>query len=74
VSQTEPGQITQPLLRWGRGDQGAADALYPTVYEELLRLATEALDLAPRTVDREWVRTRTFLHRELREAVEGERP
>jgi len=34
-----PGQITDLLVRWSRGDKGAADALFPIVYEELRRVA-----------------------------------
>ncbi len=32
-------EITQLLLRWSQGDKGAADALFPLVYNELRRLA-----------------------------------
>jgi RNA polymerase sigma factor (TIGR02999 family) len=39
VPPTEPGEITQLLLRWSRGDRSAADALFPLVYQELRRLA-----------------------------------
>jgi RNA polymerase sigma factor (TIGR02999 family) len=39
VPPTEAGDITQLLLRWSEGDKGAADALFPLVYEELRRLA-----------------------------------
>jgi RNA polymerase sigma factor (TIGR02999 family) len=34
-----PQQVTQLLVAWGSGDQGARDELMPLVYEELRRLA-----------------------------------
>jgi RNA polymerase sigma factor (TIGR02999 family) len=34
-----PGGITQLLIAWNRGDQGARDELMPLVYDELRRLA-----------------------------------
>lgn len=37
-----------------------------------VRETAETLDLAPRTVDRDWVRARAFLHGELRPASGGE--
>jgi RNA polymerase sigma factor (TIGR02999 family) len=37
--QTLPGEITQLLLKWGRGDQSAFDQLIPLVYPELRKLA-----------------------------------
>src|SRR5262249_36087642 len=32
-------QVTELLLRWGRGDEAARELLIPAVYEELRRLA-----------------------------------
>lgn len=34
-----PGEITQFLLRWSRGDESALDQLMPVVYQELHKLA-----------------------------------
>jgi len=34
-----PGEITELLMAWNRGDQAAHDRLAPIVYEELRRLA-----------------------------------
>ena len=34
-----PKQVSQLLVAWGEGDQGARDELMPLVYEELHRLA-----------------------------------
>ncbi len=34
-----PGEITQLLLEWSKGDTGALDRLMPLVYEELRQLA-----------------------------------
>lgn len=38
-STSDPGQVTQLLERWGRGDQSALDELTPLVYNELLNVA-----------------------------------
>jgi RNA polymerase sigma factor (TIGR02999 family) len=38
-STSEPGQVTQLLERWGRGDQSALDELTPLVYNELRNVA-----------------------------------
>ncbi len=35
----QPGQVTQLLERWGRGDQSALDELTPLVYNELRNVA-----------------------------------
>jgi RNA polymerase sigma factor (sigma-70 family) len=35
----DPSDVTQLLLRWSQGDQEAVNRLFPTVYEELKRLA-----------------------------------
>jgi RNA polymerase sigma factor (TIGR02999 family) len=34
-----PGEVTQLLIKWGKGDQTAFDELIPVVYAELKRLA-----------------------------------
>ena len=34
-----PGEITELLIAWGRGDQAALEDLMPVVYDELRRLA-----------------------------------
>ncbi|HJQ23088.1 MAG TPA: sigma-70 family RNA polymerase sigma factor [Blastocatellia bacterium] len=34
-----PGEVTQLLIKWGKGDQAAFDELIPIVYAELKRLA-----------------------------------
>jgi RNA polymerase sigma factor (TIGR02999 family) len=34
-----PGEVTQLLIKWSKGDQAALDALIPIVYTELKRLA-----------------------------------
>ena len=34
-----PGEVTQLLLKWSKGDQAALDELIPLVYAELKRLA-----------------------------------
>jgi hypothetical protein len=39
VPQTAPKDITQLLINWANGDQGALETLMPLVYEELRRLA-----------------------------------
>lgn len=38
-STSDPGQVTQLLERWGRGDQSALDELTPLVYNELRNVA-----------------------------------
>ena len=38
-STSDPGQVTQLLARWGRGDQSALDELTPLVYTELRNVA-----------------------------------
>jgi RNA polymerase sigma factor (TIGR02999 family) len=38
-----PEHVTQLLIAWGGGDQGALDELMPLVYEELRRLARHHL-------------------------------
>ncbi|HEX6730427.1 MAG TPA: sigma-70 family RNA polymerase sigma factor, partial [Pyrinomonadaceae bacterium] len=38
-STSNPGQVTQLLERWGRGDQSALDELTPLVYNELRKVA-----------------------------------
>jgi RNA polymerase sigma factor (TIGR02999 family) len=38
-STSNPGQVTQLLERWGRGDQSALDELTPLVYNELRNVA-----------------------------------
>lgn len=40
---TSSETITHLLVRWGRGDQQALDALTPVVYQELRRLASRHL-------------------------------
>jgi RNA polymerase sigma factor (TIGR02999 family) len=39
----EPGDVTQMLLGWGKGDREALDQLLPVVYKELRRLAQSYL-------------------------------
>jgi len=36
---SRPGEVTQLLLKWSKGDQAALDELIPLVYAELKRLA-----------------------------------
>jgi RNA polymerase sigma factor (TIGR02999 family) len=38
-----PGEITELLLEWGKGDPSAADRLFPLVYQELRRIARNQL-------------------------------
>jgi RNA polymerase sigma factor (TIGR02999 family) len=38
-----PGPVTELLLAWGRGDEGARDALVPIVYDELRNRARRLL-------------------------------
>jgi ECF sigma factor len=38
-----PGDITEILLEWGKGDASAADRLFPRVYEQLRRIAQNRL-------------------------------
>jgi RNA polymerase sigma factor (TIGR02999 family) len=40
---TEPGDITEMLVRWSRGDTGALDPLTERVYQRLHHLASQAL-------------------------------
>jgi RNA polymerase sigma factor (TIGR02999 family) len=40
---TAPGSVTRLLLAWGRGDEGARDALVPIVYDELRNRARRLL-------------------------------
>ncbi|HLG13409.1 MAG TPA: sigma-70 family RNA polymerase sigma factor [Blastocatellia bacterium] len=39
MTKPSPGEITQLLIDWSRGDQTALDQLMPLVYDELRRLA-----------------------------------
>jgi RNA polymerase sigma factor (TIGR02999 family) len=39
MTKPEPERVTQLLLAWSNGDQGALDELTPLVYDELRRLA-----------------------------------
>lgn len=39
----DPGNVTNLLLDWRRGDQSALDRLTPIIYEDLLRLARARL-------------------------------
>jgi RNA polymerase sigma-70 factor (ECF subfamily) len=39
LPENQPGQVTELLQHWKRGDQGALQALVPIVYRELRRLA-----------------------------------
>jgi len=39
MSAPSPNEVTQLLVDWGKGDQGALDQLIPLVYDELRRLA-----------------------------------
>lgn len=49
-----PGEVTQLLLRWRAGDEGAFTALVPIVYEELRSMARRHLDRerGPHTLQR----------------------
>jgi RNA polymerase sigma factor (TIGR02999 family) len=40
---SQPGDVTQMLLGWGKGDREALDRLLPVVYKELRRLAQSYL-------------------------------
>jgi RNA polymerase sigma factor (TIGR02999 family) len=42
-----PGPVTELLLAWGRGDEGARDALVPIVYDELRRRARRMFGRQP---------------------------
>ena len=42
-SRADEPSVTELLLAWGSGDQGAFDALLPIVYDELRRQAARAL-------------------------------
>ena len=55
---------TQILSQIESGDPSAAEQLLPLVYEELRKLAVEALGLPQRTAERKWTDARTWLHRE----------
>jgi RNA polymerase sigma-70 factor (ECF subfamily) len=43
MSPAEPGEVTELLLRWNRGDEAARADLIPLVYRELRRRAAELL-------------------------------
>ncbi len=43
----EPGQITQLLADWGRGDKGALNRLMPLVYRELHKVAKRYMAAEP---------------------------
>jgi RNA polymerase sigma factor (TIGR02999 family) len=43
VAKASERSVTQLLLAWGEGDNGALEALTPMVYDELRRLARQAL-------------------------------
>lgn len=45
---TTPGQITELLRRWSKGDEEALNALVPFVYDDLRRLANYYLQQEPR--------------------------
>jgi RNA polymerase sigma-70 factor (ECF subfamily) len=47
VNRHEPHEVTELLLAWGRGDQGALDRLIPLVSAELHRLAHRYLRREP---------------------------
>jgi RNA polymerase sigma factor (TIGR02999 family) len=42
-----PGDITEILLEWGKGDSSASDRLFPLVYEQLRRIARGQLRHRP---------------------------
>ena len=44
----DPGNVTELLLDWRKGDQSALDRLTPIIYEDLLRLARARLKAEPR--------------------------
>ena len=44
----DPGNVTNLLLDWRKGDQSALDRLTPIIYEDLLRLARARLKAEPR--------------------------
>jgi RNA polymerase sigma factor (TIGR02999 family) len=43
VASLPPSRVSELLQNWGRGDQGAREALIPLVYDELRRLARRHL-------------------------------
>jgi RNA polymerase sigma factor (TIGR02999 family) len=43
LPRSSPPQVTELLLNWGQGDEGAREALIPLVYEELRRIARRRL-------------------------------
>jgi RNA polymerase sigma factor (TIGR02999 family) len=43
LPRSSPPQVTELLVNWGQGDEGAREALIPLVYEELRRIARRRL-------------------------------
>jgi RNA polymerase sigma-70 factor, ECF subfamily len=44
---SEPGEVTQMLRAWGKGDEGALEKLTPLVYDELRRTARRHMARQP---------------------------